>query len=84
MKRAHLHLVEDNTPREAIRVTPAEAAEIDFRALAARGCKPKPQNMLCSAYSAICGVQEYVESPAWEPYAPRHFGSHRSAYSGSV
>lgn len=36
MKRAHLHLVEDNTPREAIRVTPTKAAEIDFCALAAR------------------------------------------------
>ena len=41
----------------------------------------KPPNMQCTAYSAICGVQEYAESPAWEPYAPRHVGSHRSAYS---
>ena len=37
MKRAqHLHLAADNPPREALRVTPAEAAEIDFRALTAR------------------------------------------------
>ncbi|PLX76750.1 MAG: hypothetical protein C0607_03550 [Azoarcus sp.] len=36
MKRAHLHLVADNSPREAERLAPAAAAEIDFRALAVR------------------------------------------------
>lgn len=36
MRRAHLHLVADNSPRQAERIAPAAAANIDFRALAAR------------------------------------------------
>lgn len=36
MKRAHLHLVADNSLHEADRLSPAVAAEIDFRALAVR------------------------------------------------